>query len=124
MAGDSSSQIVRRTLAFVLFLYVAWIAAWILNRTLEPRIGWIATDAGRFAYWQVMKLLVWVLPAVALIRASGHRLRDVIGLNRARSILLWGGGAGLVFVASVLITRAGGSCPVRSSCDRWTFPPN
>jgi hypothetical protein len=105
----------------VLFLYAAWIAAWILSRTLEPRIGWIATDAGRFAYWQVMKLLIWVLPAIALIRTSGRGLRDVIGLNRVRLILLWGGGIGLVFVASALITRAVGSKPPFSPRLTWVF---
>jgi membrane protease YdiL (CAAX protease family) len=118
---DTSCRALRHTLAFVLFLYVAWIAAWILNRMLEPRIGWIATDAGQFAYWQVMKLLLWVLPAVALIRTSGQRLRDVIGLSRVRSILLWGGGVGLVFVASALITRAAGNKPLFSPQLTWAF---
>jgi len=118
---DASSRAFRRTLAFVALLHIAWIGAWILLRTLEPRIGWIATDAGRFGYWQVMKLLLWVLPAVALIRTSGRGLRDVIGLNRVRSILLWGGGAGLVFVVSALITRAAGNKPLFLPGLTWAF---
>jgi membrane protease YdiL (CAAX protease family) len=91
---------------FVLFLYAAWIAAWVLLRTLEPQVDWIATDAGRFVYWQSMKLLLWIVPGVMVLHASGQRLRDVIGLARVRSIVLWGGGIGLLFAVSTLITRA------------------
>jgi membrane protease YdiL (CAAX protease family) len=88
---------------------------------LGPRIGWAATSTGQFAYWQVMKLLVWILPAVALVRASGRSWRDIFGLNRVRAILLWGGGVGLLFAASALITRAIGHRPLFSPRLTWAF---
>ncbi|MCX5644507.1 MAG: CPBP family intramembrane metalloprotease [Phycisphaerae bacterium] len=102
-----------------LFLYVAWIGAWILYRTVESRVSWMTTAGGQFAYWQVMKLFIWVLPAVVLIRTSELRLRDVIGLSHVRSILLWGGG--LLFAASALIDRAVGHRPLFSPSLTWSF---
>jgi membrane protease YdiL (CAAX protease family) len=53
-----------------------------------------------------MKVLLWVIPATVLLRSSGHRLRDTLGLSRVRSIVLWGGGVGLLFAAGGLVTRA------------------
>jgi membrane protease YdiL (CAAX protease family) len=84
-------------------------------------MDWIATSGGRFAYWQAMKLLLWVLPAVAFIHTSGQRLRDIIGLDRIRSIILWGGGVGLLFAAGALIDRAVGHRPLFSPSLTWSF---
>lgn len=109
---NKSHHAFRRALGFVVLLHVAWIAAWILELTLEHRIAWMTTSGGRFAYWTVMKLLLWVAPAVALIHASGQRLRDILGLHRLRSIVIWGGGVGLIFAASALIARAVGHRPL------------
>jgi membrane protease YdiL (CAAX protease family) len=118
--ADTSHHALGRTLCFVCFLYLAWIGAWMLERTLEQSVASMGTDGGRFAYWTVMKLLLWVAPAVALIRISGRRLRDIMGFDRLRSILVWGGGIGLVFIASALITRAVGHQPL--FCPRVSWP--
>jgi membrane protease YdiL (CAAX protease family) len=111
----------RRTLCFVGFLYLAWIAAWILERTLEPRVALMATSSGRFAYWTVMKLLLWVIPAALLLRTSGRRLRDILGLGRLRAILTWGGGVGLLFAAGTLIPRVIGHQPLFALHLGWPF---
>jgi membrane protease YdiL (CAAX protease family) len=95
-----------RALCFVFCLYVSWVGAWILERALEHGSNWMGTSGGRFAYWTVMKLLLWVIPATVLLRSSGHRLRDILGLGHTRSILIWGGGIGLLFAAGALITNA------------------
>jgi len=118
---DTSRHAVGRTLCFVGFLYLTWITAWMLERTLEQRVAAMGTDGGRFAYWTVMKLLLWVLPAGVLLRTSGRRLRDTMGLQRVRSILRWGGGIGLIFVASALITKAIGHQPLFSPHWGWPF---
>jgi membrane protease YdiL (CAAX protease family) len=118
---NESRHALRRTLCFVCFLYIAWIAAWMLERALEQTVAWMTTGGGRFAYWTVMKLLLWVIPAIVLLHTSGHRLRDTLGLARARAILVWGGGAGLVFVAIALLTRAFSHQPLFSAHWGWPF---
>jgi membrane protease YdiL (CAAX protease family) len=118
---NESRHALRRTLCFVCFLYVAWIAAWVLERALEQRVAWMTTGGGRFAYWTAMKLLLWVIPAIVLLHASGRRLRDTLGLARTRAILVWGGGIGLVFAAIALITRVVNHQPLFSAHWGWPF---
>jgi membrane protease YdiL (CAAX protease family) len=120
-ASSKSRHALRCALGFVLFLYSAWVAAWILELALESKTVWMTTGGARFAYWTVMKLLLWVAPAVALIHASGQRLRDVLGFHRLRSIALWGGGVGLIFTASALIARAVGHRPLFAPHFGWPF---
>lgn len=116
-----SPHALGRTLCFVCFLYLAWIAAWVLERTSEPRAALLGTGGGRFAYWTVTKLLLWVLPAGLLLRISGHRLRDTLGLGRGRAILLWGGGAGLLFAVSALIANVIAHRPLFAPQWAWPF---
>jgi membrane protease YdiL (CAAX protease family) len=118
---DDSSQVLRRTLGFIVFLYTAWIGAWLVNRALAQRTDWLATSGGRFAYWQIMKLLLGIVPALLLLRTSGLRLRDVVGITRVRSVILWGGGAGLVFVASALIADGMNHQPLFPPHPSWPF---
>lgn len=116
-----SRHALRRTLCFVGFLYAAWIAAWLLEQAMELRVDLLATRGGQFAYWTVMKLLLWVLPAGALLRASGRRVRDIFGLDRVRAILIWGGGVGLLFAAGAVIPRAFAHQPLFAPQLNWAF---
>lgn len=81
----------------------------------------MATGGAQFAYWTTMKLLLWVLPAAVLLHSSGHRLRDVLGLGRTRSILVWGGGVGLLFAAGALIANAVTHQPLFAPHLGWPF---
>jgi membrane protease YdiL (CAAX protease family) len=118
---NESRYALGRTLGFVGFLYLAWIAAWLLEQALEPRVALMATSGGRFTYWTAMKLLLWVLPATVLLHASGRRLRDILGLHRVRTILLWGVGVGLLFAAGALIPRAIGHQTLFRPHLNWSF---
>jgi membrane protease YdiL (CAAX protease family) len=111
----------KYALYFLLFLYLAWIGAWFLERALEPGSDWLTTHGGQFAYWTTMKLLIWVLPSLALISLSGCRLHDIYTLKPWRSIMIWGGGAGLVFAAGALATRALNHDPLFTPSLDWSF---
>lgn len=95
----SSSQIANHAILFVFFLYVMWIGAWLLEQTLAQNVDYVATDQGQFMYWVAMKILLWVIPSIILIRYSGRRFVDVMGKQRLRSMILWGGGVGLALGA-------------------------
>jgi len=88
---------------------------------MEPRVALLSTGGGRFAYWTIMKLLLWVLPATLLLRVSGQQLRDTVGLGRLRAIIVWGGGVGLLFAVSALITKAAGHQPLFAPQLGWPF---
>src|SRR5512145_830857 len=101
----SSSRIVTACLVFVAALYVAWILAWLLANALMAHGEWLATSGGRTAYWTGMKLLLWVLPSVILIRYSGRSIRESVCGVSARSVLGWGVGAGLLIGVEVILRK-------------------
>jgi membrane protease YdiL (CAAX protease family) len=94
------------TVVLVAGIYVAWTGAWVFKGLLDRHTAWAATAGGGFAYWTAMKVLVWILPSVWLIRLSGRSLRDVIGLSQLRTAFLWGGSVGLVLGLISLATKA------------------
>jgi membrane protease YdiL (CAAX protease family) len=117
----SSSRVIPWTFGFVAALYSAWIGAWILEQTLESHVDWIRTDAGQFAYWTAMKVALWVLPAIALIRLSGRHIREVIAAKRWRAALRWGGGVGLLLGVVALVTKALGHQPLFAPELSWAL---
>jgi membrane protease YdiL (CAAX protease family) len=106
---------------FVLFLYAAWTGAWFLERALESGSDWLAAQGGQFAYWTLMKLLLWVLPSVVLLRLSGLHLSDIYAWQTGKSVLLWGGGAGLALAVAALASRAFSHEPMFAPAWGWSF---
>ena len=83
----------------VLFAVVlaGWVGAWLLNLVLTARYQTLGTECG-FAYWLVARLIVWVLPAVWLLRHIGSSSGDAFRGASWRKTLAWGSGIGGVFV--------------------------
>jgi hypothetical protein len=114
-------RIVLRTLALVVLVYLAWIVAHLAKGLLDDHVAWLKTSGGGFAYWTAMKVLLWILPSLWLIRASGQKLRDVFGLSHLRRAILWGGSVGL---ALALISTAATAVQHQPLFDRsldWGF---
>lgn len=93
-------------LIYACLLLTAWIGAWFLSMYLERRAILPATQFARFAYWTVLRALIWLLPSLAIIRRGGRRFRDVLGIGRIKPALLWGGIAGLLLGIVTLSFRA------------------
>jgi len=119
MAGPTGSRAtlsgVARSLGLAGVICLAWIGAWILEQFLEPRVGLLASASGRTVYWTAMRLVVWVLPSVVVIRLSGLTFRQVMRFDRGRSIMVWGGGVGLILGAISLLAKTLGGQPLFSS---------
>jgi uncharacterized protein len=99
----------RYIIAYPPLLLAAWIAAWALNIALRGRLQWdVGTDT---IYWIVMKVLVWILPAVLAIRLIERA--DVAEFMEARPQdaprgLRWGL---LVGLALVVVSYVGKTLP-------------
>ena len=109
------------TFLFVPTLYAAWIGAWLLELTLQHRLSWMETSGAQTLYWTLAKLILWVCPAIALIRFSGRKVEDVLGLRRIRSITIWGGGIGLLLGAVAMAQKATLHQPLFSLTLDWSF---
>ncbi|MBP7053809.1 MAG: CPBP family intramembrane metalloprotease [Phycisphaerae bacterium] len=120
-ADRTRLRIVLQTVALVVTVYLAWIGAHLTKGLLDDRVAWLKTSGGGFAYWTVMKVLLWIAPSLWLVRVSGQKLRDAFGLSHLRRAVLWGSSVGL---ALALITTAAKAVQHQPLFDRsldWGF---
>ena len=101
--------------AFVLLLHLAWVGAWLLEQYLETHVGLLGTSGRRFGYWLGMKLLLWILPACIVIHLSGLTVRGMFRLDRARTVLAWGVGVGMILGIMALLAKTVSGQPLFSS---------
>jgi len=111
----------RRTFYFVLFLYIVWILAWLLEKGLEHEINWIITSGGQFTYWTIMALFLWLLPSIILIHSLGYRVRELIAFSRWWSAILWGCTAGFILILIKVIINAFSHQPLFSLPINWSL---
>jgi membrane protease YdiL (CAAX protease family) len=116
-----SLHIAQRAVIFVCFLYIVWIGAWLLEQALERNIGYMTTGQGQFIYWLIMKILLWVVPSIILIRYSGRTFTEVMSIKRVQSLLFWGCGVGLLLGAITILVKSLGQQPVFSSDNVLSF---
>jgi uncharacterized protein len=106
-------------IAFPPLLFGAWIVAWIVNLALRDRFHWDAQ--ADTIYWIAMKILIWVLPPLAIIhlveRTSVVKFLEVDAAHAARGVR-WGL---LVGLALVVITFAGKTLPAHTAARLLTF---
>jgi CAAX protease family protein len=98
-------SLTRRTHLLFGALISVWILAWILKVRLDPVSAWLAGSEGSFLYWTTAKVLIWILPALYLVKLSGRTVREVCGLSMWQRWLAWGGGIGGVMALTGFIPR-------------------
>jgi membrane protease YdiL (CAAX protease family) len=97
------TKLVRTTyLTFSMIIFM-WIIAWIVKVRLDGGVDWFSTGIGGFTYWTSAKLLIWIFPALWLVRISGRRLKQVFNLSNYRQWLFWGGVLGFLIALTGLI---------------------
>ncbi len=105
-ANTSNARgVIEWTYYAYILLISAWIAAWLLKIRLDPNIAWLATSAGAFVYWTTAKLVLWILPALWLLRISDRRLREVFQFSHWRSWLAWGAGIGFLIALTGFVPK-------------------
>ena len=98
-------------LAFGLLLPVAWVGVWLLERALAP------VGAAQAAYFLGMKILVWVAPALVLVRRAGATLHP----ERLGASLAWGLTVGLLLAAGTLLVKRLAGRPLFSTQPSWAL---
>lgn len=98
-----SADIIKWTLIAYGLLMGAWVLAWMLKVRVDAHLPWLAGSAGSFVYWTTAKVLVWILPALWLIRLSGRTLKEVFNFANWRAWLAWGGGIGALIALAGLV---------------------
>lgn len=103
MKGMSLS---RRTLHAFAGVLLAWTITWLAKvRLIDGLMPWLTTDAGGFAFCTLAKAIIWIAPAVMLVRLSGRSVRDVLSVRRPISWLTWGAGCGLALALTAVVPR-------------------
>ncbi len=102
-------------------IMLVWTLAWMLKvSVIDEKVVWLTTRAGSFVWWTTMKVLIWVLPALGLVRLSGRTLRGVFNVANWKGVVLWGGSIGLAVALTGFIPAYLNGGPILPSA--WSIP--
>ena len=119
--SSKEKNIVAIALVYMLALLIAWSGAWLFAIWLREQNTWFGQPLGAFVYWLAMRILLWVLPSLHIIRLSGRNIKEVLGFDRVRAIVLWGGIAGLVWGGKTPLFAMLSGQPVGPIVWDWSF---
>ena len=100
---SSPNRVVTLTYLSFAVLIVVWIGAWLGKVALEQKLDYLATATGSFLYWTTAKVIIWILPALLLMKTADRRVGEVFNLSQWKRWLLWGGGIGLLIALTAII---------------------
>ncbi len=100
---------------------LAWTLAWWLKVSIiDAQFPWLTTSAGSFVWWTIAKVLIWILPAIWLIRLSGRTLKETFNFGNWKGVLAWGGGIGLAIALTGFIPAYLNGSPLLPTS--WSIP--
>lgn len=99
---------------YFVYLYVAWTIAWFMHRQLWAPNNWLDSGMGTFWYWVILKVVLWILPALWIIKKAGRNFVDFMGFKNIRDAAMWGGGLGILLMISIFATKASQNEPYLS----------
>ena len=74
---SSPNRVVTLTYLSFAVLIVVWIGAWLGKVALEQKLDYLATATGSFLYWTTAKVIIWILPALLLMKTADRRVGEV-----------------------------------------------
>lgn len=102
--NKSNRKIIKRTITVYIGIMLVWTAVWMLKTNfVDGNLPWFTTSTGSFIWWTIAKVLIWIIPALYLIRCSGRTLKEVFNFSNWKSALCWGGGIGLAIALTGFI---------------------
>jgi membrane protease YdiL (CAAX protease family) len=94
---------------------LAWCGLWMCKVGADARSDWFGGESFTAVFWLVSKLVVWILLAVLLIRASGRDIASVINWKEWRRWCLWGTMIGLLIAATGFLPKVFAGQPLLPS---------
>ena len=94
----------RYIIAYPLLLWASWIVAWTIDIAARGRFNWDARIDT--IYWIAMKVIVWVLPVLLVIRVLERAsIVQFLELRHALRGVLWGGAVGSVLIVVTFVGK-------------------
>lgn len=100
---DQPKSIAKATYIMFYAIIAVWIGAWILKIQLGTGIPWLDTSQGGFVYWSIAKVIIWIIPALWLLKMSGRTIRTTLNLSNWKSWLGWGSGLGMLIAVTGIV---------------------
>ena len=72
---------------------------------IDNKVPWFSTDGGSFVFWFVAKIIIWILPALWLLRISDNKLSTVFNFPNWRVSTIWGVGSGLIIALTGILPK-------------------
>jgi membrane protease YdiL (CAAX protease family) len=113
-------KVIGLTIAYAFLLYAGWTLAWLLALYIGTQSNALETAFGHFLYWTAMRVLLWVLLPMLLLKRIGLNIREVFFPRRVKATVLWGIGAGLMLgLVTILFRLIAGQPPFSTE---WGWP--
>lgn len=106
---------------FSIWLFFTWIAAWEVELFIEKSGYGLDTSSQRFLYWLCMKLLLWILPSMILLRKAHLILWGMDGSWQIKRVGVWGIVPGTLLGISAIMSRLFSGNNIFATPLGWTF---
>ena len=84
----------KKAIIVFLFILIGWIGAWNLKIVLDNHFDVFTYEWLSFFYWTTAKIIIWILPALWLVKKTGQTIRGIFNIPAWRNCLAWGFGLG------------------------------
>ena len=84
----------KKAIIVFLLILIAWISAWNIKIVLDSNFDVFTDEWLSFLYWTIAKLIIWILPALWLVKKNGQTIRDMFNAPSWRNCFAWGFGLG------------------------------
>jgi membrane protease YdiL (CAAX protease family) len=102
----------KKVIGVFTLILITWIGAWHLKLALDTAFAIFATEWFGTVYWVVAKFLIWILPALGLLKKDGRTIRGIFHVPSWRKCLAWGCGIGGILTIVSLITHYMNNSPI------------
>ena len=88
----------KKVIVIFLFILLAWIGVWNIKIALDFYFDIFIVEWLSFLYWTIAKIIIWILPALWIIRKTGQTVRDIFHVPSWYKCFVWGFGIGVILV--------------------------
>jgi membrane protease YdiL (CAAX protease family) len=111
----------KKAVGVFTLIIITWVGAWNLKLTLDAAFAIFETEWLGTVYWVIAKFLIWILPALWLVKKDGRAIRGIFHVPSWRKCLAWGCGVGSILAIVSLITHYMNNSPIFPDVISFSF---